>query len=195
MGLVIIQPHDDAAHRPAGGVAQRQRENGVADEVGHDEEIELAEADKAGQHDVHGRSAVARPPQGGGIDLVGAADDEEGDHVAQEEGAVFHHRGLVVEEDHQPGGGGDDGGGDDHSDACRHPQGGADTTVGPLGQAAAQILAHKGGAGQRQGLDGQDEDLIDLGIGRPAAHGVGTELVDVGLDEDVGEGRAAGMPT
>ena len=51
----------------------------------------------------------------------------------------------------------------------------------------AQVLPHKGGGGQGQGLHGQEHQLIDLGIRRPAGHAVRAEIVDIGLHEDVGE--------
>ena len=58
----------------------------------------------------------------------------------------------------------------------------------PFRLTGTQILTDKGGDGQRDGLHGQQYQLIDLGIGGPAGHEIGTEVVDVGLDKHIGKG-------
>ena len=52
----------------------------------------------------------------------------------------------------------------------------------------AQVLADKGGQGQREAVDGQEAEALDLGIGAAAGHGHGAVEVDGGLHDHVGDG-------
>ena len=86
------------------------------------------------------------------------------------------------------GGQGDGGGGNDHRDPHREEKGVPGALFGPVHLVGAQILAHKSGGRQTQGLHRQDDELVQLAVGGPAGHTVQAEEVDVGLDEDIGEG-------
>ena len=70
--LVIIYGCKEAAHKPAGGIAQGNRNNLVTNSS-HAEQIQLPEQHKGGKHDNHGSSAVASAAQSAGINLVKAA--------------------------------------------------------------------------------------------------------------------------
>lgn len=140
------------------------------------------------------------PPQRAGVDLIDAEEEIERRQQPQQQRAVGHHLGLAVEEGGEIGRQQQDGhqqhGGDGHGQVQRLPH----ASLGPLHITHAQILAHKGGGRQRQGLHRQDHQLVDLGVGCPAGHAVRAEVVDVALHEHVGNAvmaicSAAGMPT
>ena len=128
------------------------------------------------------------PPQGAGVDLIDADEHVAGTHAAQKEGAVGHHLRLVVEEGHQPGGEENGEGGDDHRNAHGQEEGGAGALFSPLYLAGPQILSHKGGGGQPQRLDREDNELIQLAVGGPAGHAVQAKDIDIGLHKHIGEG-------
>ena len=121
VGKAEVEVGDGAAHQPARRVAHGHGEDGVGDELGHNEEVDLPEDDEAEEHDEHGRAAVAGPAQGPGQDLVHAAEHVEGRDAPQEQGAEADHLGRVVEEADQVRREGDDrhheAQGDEHGDA------------------------------------------------------------------------------
>ena len=156
--------------------------------MGHDEQIDLPEHHEGAEHEHHGGAAVTGAPERAGIDLVDAAQQVQRGDPAQHQRTVAHHLGLGVEE-------GGELGGEDHDRHHQHgghgqgqQQGPAGAAVGPGTVAGAQVLPHEGGGGQGQGLHGQEHDLVDLGVGGPAGHAVGAEVVDIAGDEDVGKG-------
>ena len=119
--------------------------------------------------------------------LIDGADHIEGGEGTQKQSAVAHHFGLTVEDCHQPRCD------PDHQQAETGRQQGRDLPCGsgsllrPFQLTPAQVLTHKGSGCKAQGLHGQQNDLVDLGVGGPARHAVGAKVVDIGLDKDVGE--------
>ena len=71
----------------------------------------------------------------------------------------------------------------------------ADALLRPVHLPCAQILTHKGADRHADGLHGQEQNGIHLGIGGPGGHEVLPEIIDVGLDEDVGKGSDGHLHT
>ena len=187
LGLMVIDGSKRTAQQPACGVAHGDGDDLVAD-LGHSEQVDLPEHHEGGQHNDHGGLAVARAPEGTGIDLVEATQHIEGGHPPQQQGAILHHLGLIVEEGHDIGGKNQHRHHQDQGAANGKEQCAADALSGPLHLVAAQVLAHEGGGRQSNGLHGQEQQLVNLGIRRPAGHTVVTEVIDIGLDKNIGEG-------
>ena len=185
---MVVDQSNHTAHQPASRITHGDRKDGVGDEVRCDVQIDLTEYHKGKEHDVHRDLTLARPPKGAGIDLIDTTQHIAGTQGPQEEGAVRDHFRLIVEKGHQSGRGAERHNREGYGDAQRETKGGPGALLGPVQLAGAQILAHKGGGGQGQGLHGQEHDLIDLRISGPAGHAVSLEEVDIGLNEYVGKG-------
>ena len=187
LGFVVVEQSQGAAQQPAGGIAHGDGDDLIPD-TAHNKQVHLPECNKRGEHDDHGCFAVAGAAQSTGVDLIEAAQDIERGDPPQQHGTVLHHFRFAVEEsddlrcEQQNG---------HHQDQCgdqSEGNGAGDTLLGPFHLIAAQILAHKGGGGQGNGLHGQEQQLIYLCVGGPAGHTVVTEEIDIGLNENVGEG-------
>ena len=75
-------------------------------------------------------------------------------------------------------------------DFCRHHGGERSeksTLFGPGYVSGSQILAYKGGQGHAHGGHGQEGEALNFGVGPLTAHGVGTEGIDVGLNDHIAQ--------
>ena len=79
---------DDAAQHPARRISQGNRQDGVADVMGHDEKIYLSEEDKGEEHGHHGDAGPSGTPEGASVDLVEAGKQIERGEVGEEHGSV-----------------------------------------------------------------------------------------------------------
>ena len=89
---IEIQYFQHAAGHPAYWVAETDGKRGVADETGHEVEVDLADQDKGQQHDDHRTDGIAPAPQGTGQDLVHAVEEHEENIDVDERYAGFDHR-------------------------------------------------------------------------------------------------------
>ena len=89
---IEIQYLQHAAGHPAYGVAEADGHGRIADEMGHEVEVDLADQDKGQQHDDHGTDRIAPSPQGSGQDLVHAVEEHEENVDVDERYAGFDHR-------------------------------------------------------------------------------------------------------
>ena len=184
---VIVNGCEDGRQEPSGGVAHGDGQDLVA-HPGHDKQVHLTEGNEGGQHDDHGNLAVACTPEGTGVDLIKDTENVERCDPMEENGTELHDFRLGIEEFHDVRRKNDHGDHHDRGGSQGDEQGIAHTLPGPLRLILAQILTHEGGGGQGDGLHGQEDQLIHLGVGSPAGHTIRTEEIDVRLNENIGEG-------
>lgn len=182
----IVKEHEHAAQNPSCGIGKSHRIQ-CMDKPGDCKQIQLAEDHEAAQHDDHGAGGVAGAPEYAGMNLIEAAAYIKRRHEAQENTAVIQDVGLTGEQPDERRGGQIDENGQGNGDCQRDAQGRFHALFNPLLIACSQILAGEGGGGHGQTLHGQDDQLIDLGVGGPARHAGGTEPVDVGLHKYIGK--------
>ena len=175
-----------AAQKPAGRVTHGNRDDFIPHSA-HYEQVTLSEEHKGEEHDEHGGFAVAGSSQGTGVNLVKAAQHVEGCDPAQQKSTVLDYFRFGIEERHQGRSKGNQGDHHDNGGGHRDDQGVAHTPLGTGYLTAAQVLAHKGGGSQRDGLHGQKRQLVDLGISSPAGHTVCPEIIHIGLYKDIGK--------
>ena len=102
-GMVVDQG-GEGADEPSGGVAHRDRDDLVADEIRHDVQIDLPEDNEGEEHDDHRSAAVPGSSQRAGAYLVDDAEDVKRGNRAQKQGPVPDDLRLAVEERDRPGG-------------------------------------------------------------------------------------------
>lgn len=180
---------DDAAKHPSGRIAQDDWENGVADEVCHDKQVDLSEDDETENHDQHWRRGLSSTSEGSRIDLVeGCCDVERGD-VVKHHGAVVDDTGLVgIDEDlHDVCGKELDKENQDGNAGQCHEDGCSDSLSCSFGLSHSEVLADKSLGAKGDGLGWHEQELVNLGVGCVTSHDIGTKVVDVGLCEYVGK--------
>ena len=62
----------------------------------------------------------------------------------------------------------------------------ADSLVYPIQFSCAKILPYKCGNGDTKGIDNGPVNHVNFAVSRPCCHYIGTQGVDVGLDDNVG---------
>ena len=185
---VKVQQFQHAAAHPAHRIPEPDGQRGVGEKAGDTEQIGLADQDERTQHDHHGTDGIPPAPQGSGQDLVHTVEQGK-EQVDPDEGSPLADHRFVS-------------GKEPHGSLC---QGHQDDAQGPVDQEGQQdgfhgavvrpilllspyVLGHKGGGSHGHALHGQHDELVDLVVAAPAGHDGGTKEIDVGLDEDVGEG-------
>lgn len=170
--------------------------------MGNGEKIDLPEKDEGAEHDKHGSPAASRPAEGGGKDLIHTAEKVEGGQVTEQQLGEIQHIRVVIEDRRKEGGEDHHDGDHEHRYAGSHKIGNIGSLFCPFFIPHTEILPDEGGRRKGKGLDRQKNELVDLGIGRPAAEAVGLDAVrpheviagmsvyprDIGLHKYVGKG-------
>lgn len=97
---IEIQYLQHAAGHPAYWVAETDGKGGVADETGHEVQVDLADQDEGKQHDDHGTYGIAPTPQGSGQDLVHTVEEHEENVDVDERHASFDDGFVPSEQAH-----------------------------------------------------------------------------------------------
>ena len=183
----------DAKHTadPADGVGNGEGDEVVGDKIRHHEEVDLAQADEAGEHGDHRDDTPPLAAKSGGKDLIEDAGQIEGGQEAQKARCHLDDARVGVE----------DGGerrSEDHNEKDQHARdakadadGVVDAATRTAVVADADVLPDEGGDGEAKRLNGQEEKLIDLRVGGEAAEVkllIAVRTRDVALHEDVGKG-------
>ncbi len=147
-----------------------------------------AQGAPGGQHDSHGDDWPPGPPEnactavGEGQEEVEQADGPGVGHAVGDDLRAAVEGGNQQgreDEDAQP-----DGLGQQGTAQQPEPDAGADPVIAPR----PDVLAYKGGQGHGKAGDRQKGKALDFAVGTAARHGRRAEGVDVGLDDDVGQG-------
>ena len=183
----VVGDFCQAAGCPADRITKSYQQRGVGDVMCNGKQVDLPDHYEAGQHNDHRSFRVAEASECSGKDMIDTVEQQEGCICPQEQHAVFDHCRIRGKES-------DGRGGKDHEKSRdtagneKAQQDGPDgSLISPLFLSCADILADKGGCGHGHALHGQHDKLIQFIIAAPSCHTAGTEIIDIGLHEDVGE--------
>ena len=119
--------------------------------------------------------------------MVDAVEQHEEYVQTQEHGTEFNDFAVLCKQFYRERCKSIDGNGYDAGDAEGEQNRGLRAFVCPFFLAGTDVLGYEGGCGKGEAVHRQHDEHIDFVVAAPAGHDAGTEVVDVGLYEDIGE--------
>ena len=119
--------------------------------------------------------------------MVHAVEKDEKDIGPQKENAVVYDRLILRKKGCRRRRQDEQGDRDKDHDRLREGDRDKGPAVGAFLIAGPHVLADEGGRGHGHALHGQHHELIQLVVAAPACHAGRAEIVDIGLDKDIGD--------
>ena len=186
---MVVEVHEEGerSHAPGQRIGEDQSED-ISVQRNCDDDPDNAQHTYTEAGHEHGNPAVAYAAQGTAVDLDHNIAHKGRNQKAQHAHSDGQHCGvggeerqhIVAEEPEQRG--------EQHSGSEAQGQTAAYALLYAVHLPGAVVLAHEGSDGDTEGVDDHPVEHIDFSVGCPCGNGIGSEGVDICLNDNVGDG-------